>query len=63
MLLAGIDIGGTKMEVSLFEVADSVDNKEFDLHTSTKHYEAKKVLSRRTPTDRHLGYEKVSGNL
>ncbi|MCM8535945.1 MAG: ROK family protein [Lentisphaeraceae bacterium] len=63
MLLAGIDIGGTKMEVSLFEVADSVNNKEFDLHTSTKHYEAKKVLSRRTPTDRHLGYEKVSGNL
>ena len=63
MLLAGIDVGGTKMEVSLFEVAETLENKEFDLHTSKKHYQARKVLSQRTPTDRHLGYEKVSANL
>lgn len=63
MLLAGIDIGGTKMEVSLFEVGDSVADKQFDLHTGKQHYQAKKVLSQRTPTDRHLGYEKVTGNL
>jgi predicted NBD/HSP70 family sugar kinase len=63
MLLAGIDIGGTKMEVSLFEVAETLQNKEFDLYTSGQHYQARKVLSQRTPTDRHLGYNKVSANL
>ncbi len=43
MLLAGIDIGGTKMEVSLFEVGETVEGKQFDLHTGKQHYQAKKV--------------------
>jgi predicted NBD/HSP70 family sugar kinase len=63
MLLAGIDIGGTKMEVSLFEVGEKVPGKELDLFVQGKHYQAKKVVSKRTPTDRHLGYEKVTANL
>ena len=59
MLLAGIDIGGTKMEVSLFEVEENLSDKQFDLFLSNKLLGAKKVLSKRTPTDRHLGYENV----
>ena len=63
MLLAGIDIGGTKMEVSLFEVAENLQNKELDLFTRGKHLQARKVHSQRTPTGRHLGYDKVMANL
>ena len=63
MLLAGIDIGGTKMEVSLFEVEENLTDKEFDLILSDKKLGARKVLSKRTPTDRHLGYENVLGRL
>lgn len=63
MLLAGIDIGGTKMEVSLFEVGESLSEKEFDLFLSEKRLGAKKVLAKRVPTERHLGYENVLGRL
>ncbi|MCM8541037.1 MAG: ROK family protein [Lentisphaeraceae bacterium] len=63
MLLAGIDIGGTKMEVSLFEVEESLSNKEFDLFLSNNRLGARKVLSKRIPTERHLGYENVVGRL
>ena len=63
MLLAGIDIGGTKMEVSLFEVEESLSNKEFDLFLSNKRLGARKVLSKRIPTDRQLGYSNVVDRL
>ena len=63
MLLAGIDIGGTKMEVSLFEVGESLSDKEFDLFLSEKRLGAKKVLAKRVPTERQLGYENVLGRL
>ena len=63
MLLAGIDIGGTKMEVSLFNVGENLPNKQFNLYFNDKSWEAEKILSKRAPTDRHLGYEKVSANL
>ena len=63
MLLAGIDIGGTKMEVSLFEVEENLSDKEFDLFLTDKRLGAKKVLAKRIPTDRHLGYENVLGRL
>ena len=63
MLLAGIDIGGTKMEVSLFRVGDGLPNKQYNLYFNDKNWDAEKILSQRTPTDRHLGYEKVSANL
>ena len=59
MLLAGIDIGGTKMEVSLFEVEENLADKQFDLFLSNKRLGAKKVLAKRIPTDRHLGYDNV----
>ena len=63
MLLAGIDIGGTKMEVSLFEVEENLADKEFDLFLSNRRLGAKKVLAKRIPTERQLGYENVLGRL
>jgi fructokinase len=63
MLLAGIDIGGTKMEVSLFNVGKNLSAKQFDLFINDSHLEAEKLLSKRAPTDRHLGYRKVVANL
>ena len=63
MLLAGIDIGGTKMEVTLFNVDENLAEKEFTLFFNEKSWDAQTVYSQRTPTDRHLGYEKVTENL
>ena len=65
MIVCGLDVGGTKVEASFFELSDNVGSGTSWLKVQRpgKNLYMKQLGSKRIPTERILGYDKVIVNI